>query len=33
MNLRKMLKEDRYQSTIYLNDRPYDVLDMGRVSA
>lgn len=29
MNLSKMLKEDLYQSTIYLNDRCYDVLDMG----
>jgi len=29
MNLSKMLKEDRYQSTIYLNDRPYVVLDVG----
>lgn len=29
MNLSKMLKEDRYQSTIYLNDRPYEVLDIG----
>ncbi|MGR5145943.1 hypothetical protein ACQKP8_05295 [Photobacterium alginatilyticum] len=29
MNLSLMLKEERYQKTIYLNNRPYDVLDIG----
>ncbi|MDC5813388.1 hypothetical protein [Vibrio europaeus] len=29
MNLSLILKEERYQKTIYLNDRPYDVLDVG----
>ncbi|BCN26204.1 hypothetical protein [Vibrio alfacsensis] len=29
MNISVMLTEERYQRTIYLNDRPYDVLDIG----
>lgn len=29
MQLSSVSKQDKYQSTIYLNDRPYDVLDMG----
>lgn len=29
MNLGLFLKEEQYQSTIYLNDRVYDVLDIG----
>lgn len=29
MNLSNLLREDQYQSTIYLNDRPYEVLDIG----
>lgn len=32
MNLSQMLNEERYQTTIYLNDRPYDVLDIGEGS-
>ncbi|CAH7091370.1 conserved hypothetical protein [Vibrio chagasii] len=29
MQLSSVSKQDKYQSTIYLNGRPYDVLDMG----
>ncbi len=29
MNIRKILDNERYHSTIYLNDRPYTVLDVG----
>ncbi|GEM79892.1 hypothetical protein VSU01S_21370 [Vibrio superstes NBRC 103154] len=29
MTLNLMLKEEQYQTTIYLNDRPYDVFDTG----
>ncbi|MCK6262993.1 hypothetical protein KP803_06830 [Vibrio sp. ZSDE26] len=29
MTLSAILKEERYQTTIYLNDRPYDVFDFG----
>lgn len=29
MNLCRVLNEEHYQTTIYLNDRPYEVLDIG----
>ncbi len=29
MNLSLMLKSEQYQTKIYLNDRPYEVLDFG----
>ncbi|QLE87414.1 hypothetical protein FLM48_21460 [Shewanella sp. Scap07] len=29
MNLSCMLNESQYQATLYLNDRPYNVLDIG----